>query len=242
MVREDVVSTTAMNVLVFDMERSLQLKRELTLLGHSVSLLPSVDELIQTEEQKGRRSIAAIVVAGTWDRSHVIETIKRIGSKPSRPAILVTAEMAEGDRLTVLRLGASAIIENSLSAREIALRIDRLVTVTRVEPVELPDKGMWQLRDEVLLVDDQAHKVFVNGVFIRLTETEWRLLHYLANHSGAICAREILVRNCMGYEDTGPYLRSLDAHVKNLRKKLGDSDWIETVRGYGYQFVGSRVR
>lgn len=242
MVREDVVSKTAVNVLVFDMERSLQLKRELTLLGHSVSLLPSVDELLQTEEQEGRMSVAAVVVAGSWDRSHVIETIKRIGSKATRPAILVTAEMAEGDRLTVLRLGAGAIIENSLSAREIALRIDRLVTVTHVEQVQAPEKGMWQLRDEVLVIDDEAHKTFINGVFIRLTETEWRLLHYLANHSGAICARETLVRNCMGYEDTGPYLRSLDAHVKNLRKKLGDSGWIETVRGYGYQFVGSRPK
>ncbi len=232
----------SLKLLLLDVHHSFRIKRELTRLGYRVETASSAGELFSTNEQEltARTGGCIVIVADRLHNKHLLEIVRRIDLETDEPVVLVTAPLGELDRLTVLRNGATAIIENSLPVREIALRIDRLLALQRAERGYIPDHGMWTLGNGCLVIDDDMHKAFLNDEHIRLTETEWRLLHYLAYRAGAICARESIIHESMGYDDAAPYLRSLDAHIKNLRKKLGDLPWIETVRGFGYQFLGER--
>jgi two-component system response regulator ResD len=234
----------SIRLLLLDVNNSFRIKQELSRLGYPVDIASSVGELFSSDDELEptvRTGGGIVVVADRTHQKQLLEIVRRIDMETDEPLVLVTPPMGEADRLTVLRNGATVIIENSLPIREIALRIDRLLDIQRIDSVYAPAYGEWTLGVSHLVIDDDIHKVFLDDEYIRLTETEWRLLRYLAYRAGAICAREAIIRESMCYDDAGPYLRSLDAHIKNLRKKLKDQPWIETVRGFGYQFVGERI-
>ena len=87
-----------------------------------------------------------------------------------------------------------------------------------------------------LLIDDSAHKVFVNDLEIDLTPKEYELLCFLAENAGIALSRETILIKVWGYDYFGD-LRTVDTHVKRLRVKLDNqSDFIQTVRGVGYRF------
>jgi two-component system phosphate regulon response regulator PhoB len=92
------------------------------------------------------------------------------------------------------------------------------------------------LRFPGVIIDPDRHKVEVDDDELVLTATEFRLLHYLASHAGRVQTREVLLDQVWGYSFEG-YARTVDTHVRRLRKKLGTvKDRIETVRGVGYRF------
>jgi DNA-binding response OmpR family regulator len=234
----DQVSTFAIRLLILEIETSLHLKRELTTLGHAVHTTPDVEELLLPPADPDVPS-ATVIVSDDRHRKDLRSIVADTALDASRPVIVVAPELGEADRLGLLRGGAIAIIENTYSVREIALRIHRLLDLRAPEAETVAtERQTWLYGKHKLVIDENAHKVFLDDRYIRLTETEWRLLHYLASRWDAICAREAIIHESMGYSDAYPYLRSLDAHVKNLRKKLDNPGWIETVRGYGYQFMG----
>ncbi|MDA3950218.1 MAG: response regulator transcription factor [Spirochaeta sp.] len=235
--------TTRIDLLLLDVDHSFRIKQELSRLGYTVDTVSSVAALgndTPSDESAAQDGCVVAVV----DKAHqhqLVEVVRHLTIRTDQPIVLVTPPLGENDRLSVLRNGAAAIMENTLPIREIAVRVDRLLAFRRVENPRTPMCGSWELGEQLLIVDDDVHKAFLNGEYVRLTETEWRLLHYLAYRAPAICARESIIHESMGYDEAAPYLRSLDAHIKNVRKKLGDGAWIETVRGFGYQFVGSRT-
>ena len=78
--------------------------------------------------------------------------------------------------------------------------------------------------------------MLVSGKEVSLTHTEFKLLEYMANRPGIVLSRNKLLDGVFGYE-ADVYDRTVDAHIKSLRKKLGKArDYIETVRGAGYRF------
>src|SRR6185369_9156307 len=86
------------------------------------------------------------------------------------------------------------------------------------------------------LFDIPAVRVSLTGVPADLTLLEFKLLHLLASHHGSVVERDVVLREVWGYADN-VRTRTLDTHVKRLREKLGShADWIQTVRGYGYNF------
>lgn len=101
--------------------------------------------------------------------------------------------------------------------------------VPRTEPVTAP-------ADSGLVLDPDNFAITLRGEAVRATKTEFQLLAYLMERRGKVVAREDLMRDIMGY-DNYLYDRTIDTHVKNLRKKLGDSVAIETVRGTGYRMA-----
>lgn len=233
---------TRINLLLLDVDHSFRLKQELSRLGYVVETVTSVSAL-NGETTSGDADAQEGCVVAVVDKAHqqrLVEIVRHLTIRTDEPILLVTPPLGEADRLSILRNGAAAIMKNTLPVREIAVRVDRMLSVRRVESRQIPMCGSWERDDQVLVIDDDVHKAFLNGEYLRLTETEWRLLHYLAYRTPAICARESIIHESMGYDEATPYLRSLDAHIKNVRKKLGDGSWIETVRGYGYQFVGTR--
>ena len=78
----------------------------------------------------------------------------------------------------------------------------------------------------------------VDGEDAPLTAAEWKILQYLTDNAGIVIDRMRLLGECLDSIAEGSE-RTIDTHVKNLRGKLGEHDWIETVRGFGYRFSGS---
>lgn len=228
--------------LAFEDDAPERLEREVSLLGYSVSRAAGIDSIILDAEEDDEGNDLLVVVGGSRQRERLLAAVSVLTKSTRHPTILVTGALQESDRLKALRSGITALLDNGLSARELALRIARIVAFG-ANGVSAPNRrGLFTLGEDAIEIDEVAHKVYVNGDFLRLTETQWRVLLYLAARAQAIVARDTLIHECMGYYEEEPYLRTLDAHIKNLRHKLGRPDWIETVRGYGYQFVGHIVQ
>jgi DNA-binding response OmpR family regulator len=88
------------------------------------------------------------------------------------------------------------------------------------------------------LIDAASHRAAVNGSAVTLTPAEWSILAYLADRPDTVVSRQRLLGECLGSIAEGAE-RVVDTHVKNIRSKLGNRAWIDTVRGYGYRFAGS---
>ena len=163
-----------------------------------------------------------------------LEVCRRLRAESDVPIILVTARVEEDDRLAGLDLGADDYVAKPFSPRELVARVR---AVLRRSPSEEP-QGPPLSRAGVRL-DPASHQVHVRGELVDLTPREFRLLHALMRAPGRAFARQELVERALGQDFAG-LDRTIDAHVKNLRRKLGsgDTDWIETVPGVGYRFTG----
>ena len=98
----------------------------------------------------------------------------------------------------------------------------------------------WSLNSSKLVIDRGSHVARLDGREIHFTASEWKVLTFLAFRAGSLVSRMQLLQLCFP-ESLESYDRVIDTHVKNIRAKLGatGSEWIETVRGYGYRFRGT---
>ncbi len=162
-----------------------------------------------------------------------LEVCKVLKSDPSTkhiPIIMLTAKAEEVDRIVGLEFGADDYVTKPFSPREMVLRVKAILRRGKKgDVVEGP------LTVGPILLDPVRHHVSVNGKPVRLTSVEFKLLHMLMVRRGRVQARDRLLNEVWGYEsliDT----RTVDTHVRRLRKKLGKAaDAIETVRGFGYR-------
>ena len=164
------------------------------------------------------------------DGLDVCRTIRR---KSDVPIIMLTARVEEADRLIGLELGADDYIVKPFSPRELVARVRAVLR--RVQGNVARD-GLIRIGD--LEIDVKGHRVFRAGVPVSLTHLQFRILVTLAEHPGQAFTREQLVSRLHGHDFEG-YDRSIDAHIKNLRKRLEDDPaapvYIQTVYGVGYK-------
>lgn len=150
------------------------------------------------------------------------------------PIIMLTARVEESDRLIGLELGADDYIVKPFSPKELVARVR---AVLRRVNGGLHQPGIIRTGD--LEIDLQGHRVIRQDELIRLTPLEFNLLTLLAQHPGQTFSRERILESLHGYAHDG-YDRSIDAHIKNLRRKLepnpSEPIYILTVYGIGYQF------
>jgi DNA-binding response OmpR family regulator len=140
--------------------------------------------------------------------------------------IMVTARDSEIDKVVGLELGADDYVTKPFSPRELVARIRAVL-----RRVENAQEGVV-LRHAGLELDAATRRVRRDGAEIHLTPTEFDLLGHLLARPGTVFAREQLLAAVWGYADgTGP--RTVDSHVRSLRRKLGD-DVVRTVHGVGY--------
>lgn len=165
------------------------------------------------------------------DGLDVCRTLRR-GSQV--PIIMLTARVEETDRLIGLELGADDYIIKPFSPRELVARVR--VVLRRVQG-DHGISGMLRVAD--LDIDQEGHQVTRNGTVIPLTRGEFSLLEVLAQHPGQTFSRARLVSHLHGVIYEG-YDRSIDTHIKNLRRKLeinpAEPCYILTVYGIGYKF------
>jgi two-component system phosphate regulon response regulator PhoB len=164
--------------------------------------------------------------------TEVCRSIKDNPATRTLPVVMLTARGEEIDRVVGFEIGADDYITKPFSVRELVLRI-RAVLRRRELPVsDGPNIEFGNLR-----IDRAAHRVWVEGEEVELTALEFKLLVTLYERRNRVQSRGALLDEVWGI-DTKISTRTVDAHVKRLREKMGAArDYIETVRGVGYRFA-----
>lgn len=166
------------------------------------------------------------------DGIQVCRELKANNNTKHIPIIMVTAKGEESDIVLGLGLGADDYITKPFSPKELVARVHTVLR--RQQP-----SGQAGLRDHIehegLEIDVDKHRVVCDGHEVILTATEFRLLHFLANHPGRVFSREQLLNQVVG-DNVIVVDRNIDVHIRGIRKKLGKSDFVETIRGVGYRF------
>jgi len=163
------------------------------------------------------------------DGFEVCRVLKQQQSAAQIPIIILSAKSRETDKVVGLELGADDYMTKPFSPRELIARIKAVLRRHKEQPAAEIKRGQ-------IVIDSVKHKAMVNGREVELTATEFRLLECLARRAGVALSRSQLL-DAVGTDESMVYDRTVDAHVKSLRRKLGRAkDYIETVRGVGYRF------
>ncbi|MFY0532040.1 response regulator [Nannocystis pusilla] len=148
------------------------------------------------------------------------------------PVIMMTAKAEEVDRVVGFEVGADDYVVKPFSLRELMLRIRAVLR--RKAPAETPLAPTPYGR---LRVDMDGHRVWVDDGEVTLTALEFRLLTTLIARRGRVQTRDALLADVWGVQP-GLTTRTVDTHVRRLRKKLGEiADYVQTLRGVGYRFT-----
>ena len=151
------------------------------------------------------------------------------------PILMLTAKAAEEDRIRGLELGADDYVTKPFSPRELVLRVQAILR--RGGPAAA-QQGVASYGGGALVIDEPRRTVTMQGTPAQLTPTEWGILVTLATVPGRVYSRFELINKVRGYEFEG-YERTIDSHVKNLRRKIEDDPAspriILTVLGGGYR-------
>ncbi len=168
---------------------------------------------------------------------------RQLKAKADIPIIFLTARSSESDRITGFELGADDYVVKPFSMRELMLRVRSLLARTSPKVDGEGDEPLiYTFADEqgsshTLEFDEKIHTLTHDGDIVRLTAAEWKILHHLATHHATLITREQILGQCLDYLAEGSE-RSVNTHMKNIRAKLNKVNWVETVRGFGYRFVG----
>jgi DNA-binding response OmpR family regulator len=159
------------------------------------------------------------------------EVCRRIRGQSNVPIVMLTARDDEPDRVVGFELGADDYVPKPFSPRELEARIRAILR--RVEPGSSQDAVLSA--GEIVLRRD-SHDVTVDGEAVQLTAKEFDLLTCFLEHQGIVLSRERLLDIVWGMSYPGG-TRTVDMHVAQLRRKLGDAEAIHTVRGAGYKLL-----
>ena len=161
-----------------------------------------------------------------------LELTRRLQNEYGTPVILVTARSDEVDRLVGLEIGADDYITKPFSPREVVARVKAVLR----RCVRMTESGVISVGG--LTLDPDRRSVTVDGTAVDLTRTEFDIVALMAAHPGRVYTRLQLLEAASGDAYEG-YERTVDAHVKNIRRKLGDDPreprYLHTVFGVGYK-------
>ncbi len=163
------------------------------------------------------------------------EVCRRLRSRSRVPVIMVTAKVEDADAIAGLGLGADDYVTKPFSPRQLMARVEAVLRRAGEEPLA----GILTFGDRDLVIDAAAGEVRKGGALLTLTPRELRILRTLAASPGRVFSRDELIDRAMG-NDFGGFDRTVDAHVKNLRRKIETDSrhprYILTVHGMGYRF------
>lgn len=143
------------------------------------------------------------------------------------PVIMVTAKTSELDLVKGMEDGADDYIKKPFSVMELIARVKALLRRTKAEEVK-------EIKLDELVINKEKHEVSVQGKTIELTYKEYELLSYFIVNKGIVLSRDSIMDHVWGVDYAGES-RTIDMHVKTLRKKLGDyGTRIKTIRNVGY--------
>ena len=158
--------------------------------------------------------------------------VKKIHEFSDTPVIMLSARGEEYDRIHGFELGVDDYVTKPFSPKELMMRVQAILK--RSDASSAPRKEILEF--EGLKIDFTGRLVYVDGEKINLSPKEYELLFYLVRNRGIALTREKLINDVWGYDFFGDD-RTLDTHIKLLRKALGKySSYIVTLTGVGYRF------
>jgi two-component system alkaline phosphatase synthesis response regulator PhoP len=165
-----------------------------------------------------------------------MEVCRQLRRAMTVPIIILTARSSENDKLEGLDNGADDYVTKPFSPRELVARVRAVLRRTAAT-----DAGEERLRHDDLTLEPATRRVTSADEEVALTPTEFRLLEVMVRAPGRVFTREALVEQVFGGDFDG-FDRTVDVHVKNLRRKIDRSrPHIETVFGVGYRLTGRRT-
>ena len=170
-----------------------------------------------------------------------LEITRRLRSEGRLPIIVLTARDDPVDRVVGLELGADDYITKPFNPRELVARVRAVLRRSEPEAPQVP-RGLPEavtLEDDGLRVEVGAREVYVADEQVALTPKEFDLLVTLMENRGLVLTREQLLERVWGFTFLGDS-RTIDVHVRQLRRKLGDACPIQTVWGTGYKVPARR--
>jgi two-component system response regulator RegX3 len=167
-----------------------------------------------------------------------LDVCRMIRSESEVPIIMVTAKDSEADKVTGLELGADDYVTKPFSMRELVSRVRaNLRRVRQLAPVSQPEEV---LVGGPVRLDVGRHEVSVQGEAVPMPPKEFELLEAFLRRKGRLLTRDLLIEDVWGADYFGD-TRTLDVHVKRLRRKIETDPHqpahLLTVRGLGYKFV-----
>jgi two-component system alkaline phosphatase synthesis response regulator PhoP len=164
------------------------------------------------------------------------EICRRLRKESDVPIVMLTARDEETDRVIGLEMGADDYVAKPFSPREVVARAKAILRRTQKAAAKAEP-----IRAGELFIDIERHTVKKGNTPIELTPTEFKILELLAANAGRVFSRLQIVERVQGYAFDG-YDRTVDVHMKNLRRKVEDDPkeprYILTVYGIGYRFAG----
>lgn len=221
-----------LNILIVEDEKKIAdlLRDYLVQSGFSVTSYERGDQVVAHVRNKTTDLILLDIMLPGMGGIEICQQIRKFSNVP---IIMVTARVEEIDRLIGLELGADDYICKPFSPREVVARVKAVLR--RINPIQ--EEKTRTLRS--ITLDREKHVALVQGHELKLTPIEFGLLKTLMAHPDRIFSRNELIRTVSGYE-FGGYDRTVDSHIKNLRKKISillpDQQVIATVYGFGYRF------
>ena len=178
----------------------------------------------------GDKDISLVILDVMMPKMDGWEVCREIRKNSSVPIIMLTAKSEENDELTGFECGADEYISKPFSPKILTARVDALVRRTyQIDNSEIIEIGGIE-------IDKAAHIVRIDGNEIELSYKEFELLTYFVENKGIALSREKILNNVWNYDYFGD-ARTIDTHVKKLRKKMGEKgDYILTIWGMGYKF------
>ncbi|MCS6970412.1 MAG: response regulator transcription factor [Planctomycetota bacterium] len=222
-------------ILVIEDEPDLQdlLRYNLQKDGHLVTVAGTGNDGLYELRRQPFDLVLLDLMLPDRDGLEVCRIIRADEALQAVPIIMVTAKGEESDIVVGLGLGADDYITKPFRIKELLARV-RVRVSRHLDAMRDAERKRIQVGD--LVIDPVRHRVLIEGQVVPLTLTEFKLLHFLASHPGIAYGRYDLLDR-IGDGESVVTDRTIDVHIRNLRKKLGKYDkLVETVRGVGYRF------
>ena len=176
------------------------------------------------------KNISLVILDVMMPKMNGWDTCRQIHKNSNVPIIMLTAKSDEASELNGFDCGADEYISKPFSPKILTARVDALIRRSySIDSSEMIDVGG-------IVINKAAHIVKINDEEIELSFKEFELLTYFVDNKGIALSREKILNNVWNYDYFGD-ARTIDTHVKKLRKKLGDKgDYIKTIWGMGYKF------
>ena len=203
----------------------LNLERE----GYNVTVFGRGQDGLLAVQRGGFEFVILDLNLPDLDGLTICRELRRDPRTQAIPIMMLTARGSERDRITGLELGADDYLTKPFSVRELVARVGAVWRRTRVAP---EDPSIYE--DGELKIDEKSFRVYRHGTEVKLAKKEFELLLLLVRNKSSVISRERILSEVWHMSDEVE-TRTVDAHIRNLRKKIGP-DRISTVVGFGYRY------
>jgi DNA-binding response OmpR family regulator len=203
----------------------LNLERE----GYTVTVFGRGNDGLHAVQRGGFDFVILDLNLPDLDGLTICRELRRDPRTQAIPIMMLTARGSERDRVTGLELGADDYLTKPFSVRELVARVAAVWRRARVAP---EDPSMYE--DGEIKIDEKSFRVFRHGTEVKLAKKEFELLWLLVRNKGSVISRDRILSEVWHMSDEVE-TRTVDAHIRNLRKKIGP-DRISTVVGFGYRY------